>query len=727
MPNPLLNPVQIPTFSDIIPNQHIESALTEILADYRKKLVELVKQEEFTWDNFSVHIEAQEERLDNMWVVVDHMCQVLGTDELREIHKKGEATIAEFKAELMQNADYYRAVRSIANSAAFNALSKPQQKTINLLLLDFRLGGVDLPADKKQRVVELNQAIKKEETEFAANTLKATEGWTLHVTDINDLKGFPQSDLDNAATLAAKQGKDGWVLTLKFPVYMAAMKLIEDRNIRKQMYSAYFTRASDQGPDAGKWDNGPVIENILKMRHEKAQLLGYQNFAELSVAKKMAKDPQRVMAFLNELASKSVIAAKNELAEIKKFAAEKDGIVDFQPWDTTFYAEKLRQHKYNVSQEELKPYFPFEKVLSGYFSILNTLYGITLRKVKPVDTWHTDVTYYEVYDESGDFRGSVYMDLYARAGKREGAWMTPVRARMKMPDGSMRFPIAFLSTNFAKPEDDKPSLLTEANVKSLFHEFGHCLHDVLTKMEVRTVSGLNGVPWDGVEFPSQIMEHFICNKKTIKLISGHYQTNEPMPESLYKNMLAAKNFQSAMMTVRQLEYALFDFRVHLEYDPAHGARTIPILTSVQDSVAVMKTPLDANRVPHTFTHIFANDYSAGYYGYKWAEVLTCDAFSRFDEAGTLSSEVGREYMHIILEQGGTPDFLEAFIQFRGRPPKIDALLRYAGLDKLPAISEEGKMLAPNLFNKPQDMKESKETEALKVNDKSQLLSASKMG
>ena len=364
---------------------------------------------------------------------------------------------------------------------------------------------VDLHGKKKQRVVELSQAIKNEETLFAANTLKATEGWTLHVTDINDLKGFPQSDLDNARALALKQEKEGWIVTLKLPVYMSAMKLIENRNIRRQLYYAYFSRASDQGPNAGKWDNGPVIENILRMRHEKAQLLGFQNFAELSVAKKMAKDPQRVMTFLNDLASKSVIAAKKELAEIKEFAAEKDGILIFEPWDTAFYAEKLRQHKYNVSQEELKPFFPLDKVLSGYFTILNKLYGITVRKAKPVDTWHPDVTYYEVHDEAGAFRGSVYMDLYARSGKRDGAWMTPARARMKMPDGSMRFPIAFLSTNFAKPEGDKPSLLTEANLKSLFHEFGHCLHDVLTKMDVRSVSGLNGVPWDGVEFPSQII------------------------------------------------------------------------------------------------------------------------------------------------------------------------------------------------------------------------------
>jgi oligopeptidase A len=708
MPNPLLNPGQIPTFSDIVPNEHIDSALTEIFADYRKELAQRVKQDEFTWDNFMAPLEALEERLQSMWVVIEHMHNTMRTDELVEHFKKGEARIAEFSAGLMQDPEYYKAVRAIADSASFSTLSKAQQKTITLLLLEFKLGGVDLSADKKQRLVELNQALKTEEALFADNALRATEAWTLNITDTNDLKGFPQSDLANAAALAVKKNQEGYLLTLKTPVYLAVMKLVENRDLRKQFYSAFMTRASDQGPNAGTGDNGPVIEKILKMRHEKAQLLGFKNYAELSVAKKMAKDPERVMSFLSELANKSVIAARRELAELQEFATKIDGIDELRPWDIAFYSEKLRQHKYNVSQEELKPYFPLDKVLSGYFNILKTLYGITLRQAKPFDTWHPDVTYFEVYDESGSMRGSVYMDLYARTGKREGAWMTAVRSKMSMPDGSSQFPIAFLSTNFAKPETDKPSLLTEANVKSLFHEFGHCLHHVLTQIDIRSVSGINGVPWDGIEFPSQIMEHFICNKHTIKLISGHYQTNEPLPEALYNNMLAAKNFQSAMMTVKQLEYALIDFRLHLEYDPKLGARVLETLASVQESVAVMKPPAEANRMPNTFSHIFSGGYAAGYYSYKWAEVLTCDAFSRFDEAGTLSSEVGRDYLHKILEQGGAPDFLAAFIEFRGRAPTIDALLRYSGLELRPAISEKGKLTLPNLFNKPEVAKETEE-------------------
>lgn len=681
MPNPLLHPQQMPTFSDIIPKEHIESALEEILADYESNLTQLLQQKIFTWDNFVIHLDVQEERLDNMWTAVSYLNKTIGSDELRAIYERGEAKIAEFKSKLLQNVSYYQAIRSIADADDFTSLPQAQQKAIKLLLDDFNEGGIDLPQERKQRLVAINEALSIAEALFMKNTQLATDAWTLHVTNQDDLKGLPDSDLQNAAALAVQKNQEGWIITLKQTVYQSAMKLIENRSIRQQMYTAYWTRASDQGPHAGRWNNGPVIEEILKLRHEKAQLLGFQNFAELSVSKKMAKDTTRVTTFLNDLAKKSRPAAEREIAELKT-CAKQDGIEDFQLWDLSFYAEKLRKQKYNISQEEIRPYLPLEKVRSGYFTILNKLYGITVREAQyHVDTWHDDVKYFEVYDEENAFRGGVYMDLYARDTKQSGAWTTSIRTRMKMPDGSVRFPIVILSTNFAQPQGDAPSLLTEANVKSLFHEFGHCLHHVLTKMEVRAVSGFNGVPCDALEFPSQIMELFICNAQTIKLISGHYQDNAPLPDNLYEGMLAAKRFLPAISMLTQLEYGLIDFMLHLQYDTVKGARTLETLTSIQKSIAVLSPPLEANRMPWAYNHVFGGPYAAGYYSYKWSEILTHDAFSRFKEAGILSEELGRDYMHKILEQGGMPDFLEAFKQFCGREPKIEALMHNFGLEE----------------------------------------------
>jgi oligopeptidase A len=620
------------------------------------------------------------------------------TDELREIHDECEEMISEFATETAQNTAYYNAVQAIADSAAFQSLSAAKQKEVKLALRDFKLAGVHLPPDAKARLADISKELTKLESKFSANILDATDAWTYHTTDLNELKGLPESDLANAASEAKKRNLEGWVLTLKMPVMMSVMKFLDNRYLRKIYFHAYNTRASDVEPNAGKWDNGPIIEDIMRLRHEKAKLLGFNNYAEYSVSKKMAKSPQEVMDFLNKLADKSVVAAKRELAEMQAFAA-KDGVTELQAWDTSYYAEKLRLHKYDFSQETLRPYFPLEKVLTGYFNILNTLYGLTVRETNPVDTWHPDVRNFDIYDESQQFLGSVLVDLYARPKKRDGAWMDDCRSRLQLADGSSQYPIAYLTTNFAKPEEGKPSLLKEDNLRTLFHEFGHCLHHVLTKVNVKSVTGTNGVPWDGIEFPSQFMENFIYTPETIKLISGHYETGEMLPDEIFQRMLAAKNFGTAMQTVRQLQFALFDFRLHLEYDPAKGARALQTLTEVQAKVSPLQLAPDDNRFYNQFQHIFANSYSAGYYSYKWAEVLAFDAFSRFDEAGVLSPEVGRDFMHCILEQGGVPDLMEAFVKFRGRPPKIDAMLRYTGLDDTPSISVDGRLSAPMLFTR----------------------------
>jgi oligopeptidase A len=434
----------------------------------------------------------------------------------------------------------------------------------------------------------------------------------------------------------------------------------------------------------------------MALRHEMANLLGFDNFANYALAKNIASEPQRVLDFLNRLATESYTVAKKEFAEVVALATD-DGIADFGRWDLRYYSERLREQKYQYAESDIKPYFPLDKVLTGYFTILNKLYGLTIESVTPPDTWHPDVRYFKVYDENQVFRGGIFVDFFARENKIGGAWANVARARRKLPDGTVQYPIAHLLTNFAAPSDGQPSLLSEEEVMTVFHEFGHCLHTVLTQIEYREISGMAGIPVDGIEFPSQFMEYFCIQKEIMPYISGHYQTGECLPDHLMQRMTAARQFQSALFMIRQVEYALVDFRLHLEYDPAQGARTEAILKSVQNAVAVVPTPPDANRLTHSFTHIFSSGYAAGYYSYKWAEVLSCDAFLRFEEEGLLNPKVGRDFLHLILEQGGLPNLMDAFVQFRGREPRVEALLHYAGLKSLPDISAKGKMLAPLLF------------------------------
>jgi oligopeptidase A len=515
--------------------------------------------------------------------------------------------------------------------------------------------------------------------------------------DTSELKGLPESIIQGAAAEAKKQEKEGWILSLQTPVVLASMKLLDNRHLRKILYHAYNTLASEVNPGTEQWNNLPLIETILRLRHRKAQLLGHNNYAEFALGNKMAKDPQTVFDFLTNLANKSAGPAKRELAEIRAIAA-KDGITDLEPWDSPYYAEKLRLQKYNLSEEATKPYFPLEKVLSGFFTVLNKLYGITLREEKPDDVWHEDVRYFGVYDEDNQPLGCVYADFYARPKKRDGAWMTEGRSRVRFPNGELQLPIAYLSTDFGKPGNETPALLEFRDAETLFHEFGHCIHQILTTMEVKSVSGINGVPQDGIEFPSQLMEFFVHDPAVIPLISSHYQTGEPLPVDMLERIQAAKHFQAAMMTIKQVYLALFDFRLHWEYDPEKGARTIDILTEIQKQYMPMQPAPEDNRFPCQFTHVFSDDYAVGYYGYKWSEVLSSDAFSRFEAAGTLSADVGRELRHYLLGQGGTPDFMEAYVKFRGRQPRIESLLHYTGLDKLPGLSEAGKIQAPVLFN-----------------------------
>jgi oligopeptidase A len=678
MENPLLSPGALPVFSSIIPEVHIEPALKHVLSENRAGLTALLAQENYTWENFIDPFEELSDNLSKVWAPVAHMHATVETEELRAAYNACLPILTDYHTEIMQNEPLFNAVQAIAQSPAFANFNPAQKKVIENDIRDFKLSGINLSQEKKANLAALQQKMSKLTTQYSENVMDATQGWSLHITDVESTKGLPEETLQEAALVATQKGLSGWVFTLDYPAYAAIMKFLDNRDLRWLMYQAFSTRASDQGPNAGRWDNSALMEEILLLRHETAQLLGFPNFAELSLATKMAAKPQLVLDFLYDLVEKSRAPAKKELEALTAFAKSLDHIEQLEAWDVAYYSEKLQQEKYAISQEELKPYFPAHKVLEGMFNVVQQLYGITIVEKTGVDVWHPQVKYFEIHDEGKNFIGSFYTDLYARAHKRDGAWMDDCRARRMKTDGTLQFPVAFLTCNFTRPLGTKPALLTQDEVETVFHEFGHCLHHLLTKIDYAAISGINGVPWDAVEFPSQIMEHWCWDKEVVTMCSSHFETGESLPDALYNKMLAAKNFQSAMHMARQLEFSLFDFLIHLEYDPAKGARVQEILDRVRADVAVITYP-HFNRFQNSFSHIFAGGYAAGYYSYKWAEVLSSDAFSRFEETGVLNRETGMSYLKNILQMGGLRDPMEGFIAFRGRKPSIDALLRHSGL------------------------------------------------
>lgn len=678
MDNPLLSQSYLPSFSSILP-EHVEPALKQIISQNRSQLSELLsKNTIFTWDSLMYPLEEMSDRLAKMWSPVAHLHAVAETEELRTVYKTCLPLLTEYQTELMQNETLYKAIKSIATGPEYEKLDVAQKKAIDNEIRDFELAGVNLPPPDKAKLAELQKQLSKLSTQFAENILDATHGWTLHVTDKNSLKGLSDEALKMAEQNAQQKGKEGWMFTLEYPSYITVMKYLDNRELRWLMYEAYATRASDEGPQAKRWDNSSVMEDILKTRHELAQVLGFKNYGEYSLATKMAKTPKRVMGFLNDLVKKSKSFGEEEMKELQEFAFKKDGISQIEAWDLAYYTEKLRQSRFALSQEDLRPYFPANKVLLGMFSVVNKLYGLKIIEKHEIDTWHPQVQFFEIYDEKNNLRGCLYTDLYARAHKREGAWMDDCRARRRLQDGSIQHPVAFLTCNFNRPLGNNPALLTHEEVETLFHEFGHCLHHILTQVDYLSVSGLNGVAWDAVEFPSQFFEFWTWEKEPLGLISGHYQTGEPLPDALYNKLIAAKYFQSGMHMLRQLEFAIFDFRIHLEYDLAKQGRIQATLNEVRDQVAVFKSPV-FNRFQHSFSHIFAGGYAAGYYSYKWAEVLSSDAFAKFEEKGIFDSVTGREFLENILERGGSRDPMDLFVSFRGREPSIDPLLRHSGL------------------------------------------------
>ena len=680
MSNPLLDEEGLPPFAHI-EAAHVEPAIDQVLADNRAEVQRLLEQEAAPdWYNFIEPLEELEDRLERTWSPVSHLHAVKDSEPLRQAYNACLPKLSDYATEMGQNEGLFRAYQQVAANGG--ALAPPQRKLLENALRDFRLSGVDLPAEQKARFRRLSSELSALTARFEENLLDATQAWTRQVTDPEELAGLPESARALARQTARERGVEGWLFTLEFPSYHPVVTYADDRRLRRELYEAYVTRASDQGPQAGRFDNSAIMADILAKRHELARLLGYDNYAELSLATKMARSPDEVLGFLRDLARRARPQAERELAEVRDYAREHHGVTELEAWDIPYYSEKLRQHRYRISQEELKPWFPETRVIPGMFDLIGRLFGVEIRPSEQrVETWHPDVRFYDLFDRSGELLGHFYFDLYARPNKRGGAWMADCRSRLKTRR-RQQLPVAFMTCNFTPPVEGRPALLTHEEVETLFHEFGHGLHHLLTQVDWPAISGISGVAWDAVELPSQLMENWCWERQALGLISGHFETGEPLPDELYERMVAARNFQSAMQLLRQVEFALFDFRIHLEYDPARGDRIQAILDEVRDEVAVVEPP-PWNRFAHGFSHIFAGGYAAGYYSYKWAEVLSADAFSLFEENGVLDPETGMAFRRNILEKGGSEDAMDLFVAFRGREPDIEPLLRHSG------IGEEG--------------------------------------
>ena len=675
--NPLLQAFDLPPYSAIRP-EHVEPAVEQILADNRAAMSRLLEQQaaDPSWDGLVLALDELGARLGQAWSPVSHLNAVCNSPELRAAYEACLPKLSEYWTEIGQNQPLFQAYQALAESHAAAGFDVAQQTILEHALRDFRLSGIDLPAEQQKRYGEIQMKLSELASKFSNQLLDATQAWTKHVTDEAALDGLTESAKAQMKQAAEAKSLDGWLISLEFPSYFAVMTYANDRALREELYAAYCTRASDQGPNAGQNDNGPVMQEILALRQELAKLLGFGNYAELSLASKMAETTDQVLSFLRDLGVRGKPFAEQDLRELQAFAAEQ-GCNELQSWDVGYYSEKLREQRYSISQEILRAYFPIDKVLSGLFAIVEKLYGIQIKELSGFDAWHADVRLFEI-TENGQHVGRFFFDLYARANKRGGAWMDGARDKRRTADGTLISPVANLVCNFTPAVGGKPALLTHDEVTTLFHEFGHGLHHLLTRVEHAGASGINGVAWDAVELPSQFMENWCWEPEGLALISGHYETGEPLPQDLLDKMLAAKNFQSGLMMVRQIEFSLFDFELHATH--GDGRSVLDVLEGIRQEVSVLRPPA-YNRFPNSFAHIFAGGYAAGYYSYKWAEVLSADAFSKFEEEGVFNSATGQAFREAILARGGSQAPMVLFVDFRGREPSIDALLRHLGLSQ----------------------------------------------
>jgi oligopeptidase A len=671
--NPLLHFAGLPKFNEIKP-EHVSPALDLLLNEGKQAIEALVNNNEApTWDNFARQLEDMEEKISRAWSQVGHMNAVVNSPELRETYNENLAKLTDFYSDLAQNEQLYQKFKDLCQSQVFTKLSATQKKIVENELRDFRLGGAELPADKKARFKAVQEQLSKLGAKFEENIMDNTNDFAHFVEDESALKGIPEDALQASKDAASGDGKSGYKFTLHFPSYMPVLQYADNRGLRETMYRGYATRASEFGKK--EWDNTALISDILKLRLEASQLLGFSNYSELSLATKMADTPTQVTEFLHTLAKRAKPYAERDMAELTAYA-KKLGIDDMQAWDVAYVSEKLREDKYAFSDQEVKQYFPEAKVLAGLFKVVETIFGVQVKKAD-APVWHADAAFYQIADASGKPIAYFYLDLYARNNKRGGAWMDECITRRKK-DGTVELPVAFLTCNFSAPVGGKPALFTHDEVITMFHEFGHGLHHMLTEVEEHGVSGIKGVEWDAVELPSQFMENFCWEWDVLRHMTRHVDTGAQLPRELFDKMVAAKNFQAGMQTVRQIEFSLFDMRLHGEFDPNGNKTVLDLIEEVRDEVAVVRPP-KWNRFPNSFSHIFAGGYAAGYYSYKWAEVLSADAYSLFEEMGVLSDEAGNRFRSEVLAQGGSRPALESFIAFRGREPNIDALLRHNGM------------------------------------------------
>ena len=676
--NPLLDFSGLPRFAEIT-NEHISPAIDELLARNRELSSKLLSDTTSpTWANFVQPFEDANEHLSRAWGQVGHLNMVMNSPELREVYNANLPKVTQYYAELAQNLALFQQYKVIRNSEGYAALNVAQKKIIENELRDFRLGGAELPEEQKARFMQIQEELSEQCSKFSDNILDATNAYTCVVENEKEISGIPADECQVAAEAAVEAGKKGWLFTLKAPSYGPVMQYADNRSLRERMYRAYSTRASEQLLEGGKieLDNTPLMTQILKLRAEAAAMLGFANFAEYSLASKMADSPSQVAEFLRELAQRAKPFAQNDLAELRLFAASELGIHDLQSWDVGYASEKLRHQRYAFSEQEVKQYFPEDAVLSGLFGLVTSLFGLNI-SASLAPKWHDTVRFFDIRDDKGALVGQFYLDLYARASKRGGAWMDDAVTRRRTTNG-IQTPVAYLNCNFASPLGGKPALFTHDEVITLFHEFGHGIHHLLTQVEDLGVSGINGVEWDAVELPSQFMENFCWEWDVLQGMTRHADTNEKLPRALYDKMIAAKNFQSGLQMLRQLEFSLFDLRLHSDFDASGKLSVQQLLDQVRAEVAVLIPP-SFNRFQNSFSHIFSGGYAAGYYSYKWAEVLSADAYSMFEEHGILDAATGSHFRREILAVGGSRNAMESFVAFRGREPKIDALLRHNGL------------------------------------------------
>lgn len=675
MNNPLLNDDFLPPFT-AISAEHVEPAITEVLADARQQLVELLSKGVNDWQHLIEPLELADDRLSNVWSPISHLNSVKNSPALREAYNAVLPALSEYQTEVAQNQALYQAIKQVAETE--NGLNSAQRKLLDDTIQGFELSGVGLEDADKQRYAEIVQTLSQLQTKFEENVLDATQGWFKHITNQDDLQGVPETALAIAQQAAEQRELSGWVITLDFPAYYPVITYADNAALRQEIYTAYVTRASDQGPNGGEWDNTPLISEILALRHELASLLGFANYAEYSLATKMADKVTDVVSFLEDLAARSKGQAEKELADLRQFARTEYGVDTLQAWDMAYYGEKYRAAKFAISQEELRPYFPANDVVDGLFAVVAKLFGLSITPQEGVEVYHDDVQFYVIHDAQNELRGYFYLDLYARENKRGGAWMDVCRTRYAI-NGKEQAPVAYLTCNASPPTATQPALFTHDDVVTLFHEFGHGLHHMMTRVDYPSISGIAGVEWDAVELPSQFLENWCWEKSALDMFARHYQTGEALSEEQFDKMLAAKNFQSGMMMLRQLEFSLFDIRLHAEYSAETTLSAQAVLDDVRQTVSVMLPP-EYNRFQNSFSHIFAGGYAAGYYSYKWAEVLSADAYSAFEEAGVFDQATGQRFVKEVLEVGGSRPAAESFAAFRERPADIQPLLRHSGIE-----------------------------------------------